>query len=121
MFIEGYAAQSGEDLVRHDLCGEGLRLGRLLATSSVGTPQTHARVALMAFQAARLPARVDTACELVLLEDQDRRQWDRILIALGFDHFTSARKEPKLLRTTYKPRLPQPTLAPKTGAQPTGG
>lgn len=88
MFNEGYAAQSGEDLVRQDLCAEALRLGRLLATSSVGTPQTHALVALMAFQAARLPARADTAGELVLLEDQDRRQWDRILIALGFDHFT---------------------------------
>jgi RNA polymerase sigma-70 factor, ECF subfamily len=87
MFNEGYAAQSGEDLVRHDLCGEALRLGRLLATSSVGTPQTHALVALMAFQAARLPARVDAAGELVLLEHQDRRQWDRNLIALGFHHF----------------------------------
>jgi RNA polymerase sigma-70 factor (ECF subfamily) len=88
MFNEGYAAQSGEDLVRQDLCGEALRLGRLLATSSVGTPQTHALVALMAFQAARLPARVDAFGELVLLEDQDRSQWDRKLIALGFDHFT---------------------------------
>jgi RNA polymerase sigma-70 factor (ECF subfamily) len=88
MFNEGYAAQSGEDLVRHDLCGEALRLGRLLATSSVGTPQAHALVALMAFQAARLPARVDAAGELVLLEDQDRTRWDQNLIALGFHHFT---------------------------------
>jgi RNA polymerase sigma-70 factor (ECF subfamily) len=88
MFNEGYAAQSGEDLVRQDLCGEALRLGRLLAPSSVGTPQAHALVALMAFQAARLPARVDAAGELVLLEDQDRSRWDRKLIALGFDHFT---------------------------------
>jgi RNA polymerase sigma-70 factor (ECF subfamily) len=87
MFNEGYAAQSGEDLVRHDLCGEALRLGRLLATSSVGTPQAHALVALMAFQAARLPARVDAAGELVLMENQDRSQWDRNLIALGFHHF----------------------------------
>jgi len=87
MFNEGYAAQSGADLVRQDLCGEALRLGRLLANSSVGTPQAHALVALMAFQAARLAARVDTAGELVLLEDQDRSQWDRGLIALGFHHF----------------------------------
>jgi len=87
MFNEGYAAQSGEDLVRQDLCGEALRLGSLLATSSVGTPQAHALVALMAFQAARLPARVDAAGELVLLPDQDRSQWDRSLIALGFHHF----------------------------------
>ena len=87
MFNEGYAAQSGEGLVRQDLCGEALRLGRLLVTSSVSTPRAHALVALMAFQAARLPARVDAAGELVLLEDQDRSQWDRGLIALGFHHF----------------------------------
>jgi RNA polymerase sigma-70 factor, ECF subfamily len=88
MFNEGYAAQSGEDLVRHDLCGEALRLGQLLATSSVSTPQAHALVALMAFHAARLSARVDMAGELVLLADQDRCQWDKNLIALGFQHFS---------------------------------
>lgn len=87
MFNEGYTAQSGEDLVRHDLCGEALRLARLLATSSVGTPQAHAVVALIAFQAARLPARVDSAGELVLLEDQDRSLWDQRLVGLGFHHF----------------------------------
>jgi RNA polymerase sigma-70 factor, ECF subfamily len=87
MFNEGYAAQSGEDLVRHDLCGEALRLGQLVAGSSVSAPQAHALVALMAFQAARLPARVDSSGELVLLEDQDRAQWDGGLIALGFHHF----------------------------------
>jgi len=87
LFNEGYTAQSGEDLVRHDLCGEALRLGRLLATSSVSTPQAHALVALMAFQAARLPARVDAAGELVLLEDQDRSLWDQKLVGLGFRHF----------------------------------
>ena len=87
MFNEGYAAQSGEDLVRHDLCGEALRLGRLLAASSVGTPEGNALVALMAFQAARLRARVDAAGELVLLEEQDRSHWDQNLIAAGFHHF----------------------------------
>ena len=86
MFNEGYAAQSG-DLVRHDLCGEALRLGSLVAASSVGTPQAHALVALMAFQAARLPARVDSEGEMVLMDDQDRSLWDRQLIALGFRHF----------------------------------
>jgi RNA polymerase sigma-70 factor (ECF subfamily) len=89
MFNEGYTAQSGEDLVRRDLCGEALRLGCLLATSSVGTPQAHAVVALIAFQAARLPARVDSAGELVLLEDQDRSLWDQRLVALGFHHFSA--------------------------------
>ncbi len=88
MFNEGYAAQSGQDLVRQDLCGEALRLGRLLATSSVGTPQAHALVALMAFQAARLSARIDSGGELVLLEDQDRSLWDQKLVGLGFRHFS---------------------------------
>jgi RNA polymerase sigma-70 factor (ECF subfamily) len=88
MFNEGYAAQSGEDLVRHDLCGEALRLGKLLADSSIGTPTTKALVALMAFQAARLPARVDSSGDLVLLQDQDPSLWDAQLIALGFHCFS---------------------------------
>lgn len=88
MFNEGYAAQSGEDLVRHDLCGEALRLGKLLADSSIGTPTTKALVALMAFQAARLPARVDSSGDLVLLPDQDHKLWDAQLTALGFHYFS---------------------------------
>jgi RNA polymerase sigma-70 factor (ECF subfamily) len=87
MFNEGYAAEEGEDLIRQDLCLEALRLGRLVASTSVATPRVHALVALMALQAARLPARVDEAGELVLLEHQDRSRWDQRLIALGFAHF----------------------------------
>ena len=87
MFNEGYAAQEGEDLIRQDLCLEALRLGRLVATASIATPRVHALVALMALQGARLPARVDDAGELVLLDDQDRGRWDQRLIAMGFDHF----------------------------------
>jgi RNA polymerase sigma-70 factor (ECF subfamily) len=88
MFNEGYAAQSGEDLVRHDLCGEALRLGKLLADSSIGTPTSKALVALMAFQAARLPARVDASGDLVLLQDQDPNLWDSQLTSMGFHYFT---------------------------------
>jgi RNA polymerase sigma-70 factor (ECF subfamily) len=87
IFNEGYAAAEGDELIRHDLAGEALRLGRLVADSPLADPRTHALVALMAFQAARLPARVDRLGDLVLLEDQDRSRWDRDLIALGFDHF----------------------------------
>ena len=87
MFNEGYAAQSGEDLIRQDLCFEALRLGRLVASSSIATPRVHALVALMALQAARLDARVDHAGDLVLLDDQNRGQWDQRLIAMGFHHF----------------------------------
>jgi RNA polymerase sigma-70 factor (ECF subfamily) len=89
LFNEGYNAHAGEDLIRRDLCGEALRLGRLVARSpqlAGRAPTAHALVALMAFQAARLPARVDATGEMVLLEDQDRALWDRGLVARGFAH-----------------------------------
>lgn len=87
MFNEGYAALEGESLIRYDLCQEALRLGLLMASSSIATPSLHALVALMALQAARLPARTDEAGDLVLLDAQDRRRWNQRLIALGFRHF----------------------------------
>jgi RNA polymerase sigma-70 factor (ECF subfamily) len=87
IFNEGYAAHEGEDLIRRDLCFEALRLGRLLAASSMAPPRVHALVAVMALQAARLPARIDEAGDLILLEDQDRSRWDQRLIAEGFHHF----------------------------------
>ena len=87
MFNEGYAAHGGDDLVRIDLCREAVRLARLVAGSPLtGVPAAHALTALLAFQAARLPARVDEDGELVLLEEQDRARWDARLIALGFEH-----------------------------------
>jgi RNA polymerase sigma-70 factor (ECF subfamily) len=87
MFSGGYAAHSGEDLIRSDVCLEALRLGQLVASSSMGAPRVDALVALMALQAARLPARTDTTGDLVLLEEQDRKLWDNDLIALGFFYF----------------------------------
>ena len=87
IFNEGYTAHEGDRLIRDDLCREALRLGLLVASSSLSRPRIHALVALMAFQAARLPARVDETGDLILLEDQDRSRWDRSLIALGFRHF----------------------------------
>jgi RNA polymerase sigma-70 factor (ECF subfamily) len=87
MFNEGYSARAGVDLIRQDLCLEALRLGRLIASASIATPRVHALVALMALQGARLPARVDEAGDLVLLEEQDRSRWDERLIAIGFHHF----------------------------------
>ena len=87
MFNEGYAAHEGESLIRQELCLEALRLGRLVASSSIAEPRVHALTALMALQAARLPARVDDAGDLILLEYQDRGRWDQQLIALGFHHF----------------------------------
>lgn len=90
VFNEGYAAHQGEDLIRQDLCLEALRLGNLIASSSIAVPQVHALMALMTLQAARLPARTDDAGDLILLEDQDRGRWDHQLIALGFHHFDLA-------------------------------
>jgi len=89
MFNEGYSSHAGAELIRQDLCVEALRLGRLVAAadSSIALPRVHALVALMALQAARLPARVDASGDLVLLDDQDRSRWDERLIALGFHHF----------------------------------
>jgi RNA polymerase sigma-70 factor (ECF subfamily) len=87
LFNEGYAAHEGEDLIRTDLCFEALRLGHLISTSSIGRPRAEALVALMALQAARLPARTDEAGDLILLEDQDRTRWDQQLIAIGFRYF----------------------------------
>lgn len=87
LFNEGYAAHEGEDLIRQDLCFEALRLGRLIASSSIAAPRVHALMAMMALKAARSPARTDEAGDLVLLEDQDPSRWDHQLIALGFHHF----------------------------------
>ncbi|HEY1743176.1 MAG TPA: sigma-70 family RNA polymerase sigma factor [Granulicella sp.] len=87
MFSGGYAAHSGEELIRSDVCLEALRLGRLVASSSMGAPRVDALVALMALQAARLPARTDASGDLVVLEEQDRKLWDDDLIALGFSYF----------------------------------
>ena len=87
MFNEGYSAHDGAELIKQDLSFEALRLGRIVATSPLAQPRAHALVALMALQAARFPARVDSVGDLILLEDQDRSRWDGRLIALGFHHF----------------------------------
>ena len=84
LFNEGYSAHAGEDLVRTDLCFEAIRLMRqLVEHPATGAPECHALLALMLLQAARLPARVDTAGELATLEEQDRAQWDQKMIAEG--------------------------------------
>jgi RNA polymerase sigma-70 factor (ECF subfamily) len=99
MFNEGYAAHEGEELIRQDLCLEALRLGRLIAESSITEPRIDALTALMAFQAARLRARTDESGDLVLLDSQDRTRWDRQLINMGFHYFEKSMTGDKL--TTY--------------------
>ncbi len=83
VFNEGYSATSGEDWIRPELCAEALRLGRLLAGLMPRQVEVHGLVALMELQASRIGARTGPAGEPVLLTDQDRRRWDRLLIRRG--------------------------------------
>jgi RNA polymerase sigma factor (sigma-70 family) len=83
IFNEGYAAHSGDDLVRHDLCEEASRLGRVLAELMPHEPEVLGLLALMELQASRAAARTDVDGNIVLLEDQDRLRWDRARIARG--------------------------------------
>jgi RNA polymerase sigma factor (sigma-70 family) len=85
VFNEGYAATAGDDWTRPGLCEEALRLGRVLATLAPAEPEVHGLVALMELQASRIPARTGPAGEPILLPDQDRRRWDRLLIRRGLD------------------------------------
>jgi RNA polymerase sigma factor (sigma-70 family) len=83
IFNEGYAATAGSDWARPDLCEEAMRLGRVLAGLMPKEPEVHALAALMELQASRLPARTGASGEAVLLPEQDRRRWDRLLIRRG--------------------------------------
>jgi RNA polymerase sigma factor (sigma-70 family) len=83
VFNEGYAATAGEHWTRPALCQEALRLGRILAELTPGESEVHGLVALMEIQASRLSARIGPNGEPVLLTDQDRRRWDRVLITRG--------------------------------------
>jgi len=83
VFNEGYTATAGDDWVRPALCEDALRLGRVLAELAAGEPEVHGLVALMEIQASRLGARVGPAGEPILLMDQDRSRWDRILVTRG--------------------------------------
>lgn len=83
IFNEGYAATAGDDLVRPGLCEDALRLGRVLAELAPREPEVHGLVALMEIHASRFRARTNAAGEPILLLDQDRGRWDRLLIQRG--------------------------------------
>jgi RNA polymerase sigma factor (sigma-70 family) len=87
LFNEGYKASSGEKLVREEICQEAIRLTSLLAEHAAGNrPRTHALLALMLLNSARIPSRVDVDGNLLRLQDQDRSLWDRSMIARGMLH-----------------------------------
>ncbi len=83
IFNEGYSATAGDDWMRPALCAEAVRLGRVLAQLAPAEPEVHGLVALMEIQSSRIPARTDASGQPVLLLDQDRSRWDRLLINRG--------------------------------------
>jgi RNA polymerase sigma factor (sigma-70 family) len=83
IFNEGYSATAGEQWTRPLLCEEALRLGRIVATLTPSEPEVHGLVALMEIQASRLRARSGPDGRPVLLFDQNRARWDRLLINRG--------------------------------------
>ncbi len=83
VFNEGYSATSGDDWLRPALCEDALRLGRILAECAPEQAEVHGLVALMEIQASRSRARVGPGGEPILLLDQNRAQWDQLLIHRG--------------------------------------
>jgi RNA polymerase sigma factor (sigma-70 family) len=103
IFNEGYSATTGDDLMRPSLCEDALRLGRILAELTPAEPEVHGLVALMEIQASRTRARVTSSGEPVLLFDQNRTQWDQLLIHRGLiaierAHKINAARGPYLLQ-----------------------
>jgi len=83
IYNEGYSASFGQRWIRDELCSEALRLGRVLAALVPEEAEVHGLVSLMEFQSSRLAARTDADGRPILLEDQNRAQWDRAQIQRG--------------------------------------
>ncbi|MBP1989868.1 RNA polymerase sigma factor [Paenibacillus eucommiae] len=92
MFNEGYSATSGDSWIRPLLCQEALRLGRIIAEIAPHEPEVHGLVALMEIQSSRFKTRVNSMGEPILLMDQNRAQWDHMLIRRGLAALDRSRK-----------------------------
>ena len=106
VFSEGYAATAGDELVRRELCDEGIRLGRLVVQLMPDEPEARGLLALLLMQDSRRDARVSAGGDLVVLEDQDRSSWDHRRIAEG-----TAQLERALLRRRPGPYQLQAAIA----------
>ncbi|MFB6616534.1 RNA polymerase sigma factor [Streptomyces sp. NPDC085524] len=98
VFNEGYSATAGDDLVRPALCEDALRLARLLTALMPGEPEVHGLAALLEFQASRITARTGPDGEPVLLADQNRAKWNRLLIHRGARALSRAGSGPYALQ-----------------------
>jgi RNA polymerase sigma-70 factor (ECF subfamily) len=91
LFNEGYKASVGQRLIREELCFEAIRLTELLAAHAAGNrPRSHALLALMFLNAARLPARTDAEGNILRLKEQDRSRWDKPVIGRGMFHLAQS-------------------------------
>ena len=115
IFNEGYAATAGDDWMRPQLSEEALRLGRVLATLAREEPEVHGLVALMELQASRFGARLGPSGEPVLLLDQDRSRWDRLLIRRGLAALALAETQVRDGAGVRVPTCCKPPSRPATG------
>ena len=92
IFNEGYSATAGTDWMRGELCTEAMRLGRVLVGLAPAEPEVHGLVALMELQASRLHARTTADGTPILLMDQNRARWDRLLIQRGLNALRQAER-----------------------------
>ena len=92
IFNEGYTAARGDEWLRPQLCGEALRMGRVLVGVAPQEPEVHGLLSLMELNASRTAARTDSAGDPVLLMDQDRTRWDQFQIRRGIKALLRARE-----------------------------
>ena len=112
IFNEGYAATAGDDWMRPALCEDALRLGRILAGLAPEEPEVHGLVALMEIQASRAAARVGPSGEPILLLDQNRGQWDYLLIGVVWPRSRAPNSSTRHAgHTRFRRRSPHVTLA----------